>query len=168
MKIKISNLKDGIHNFSFEEPIGKIGLEKPFIGNILVEVELNKIHNQIVLNAQLNMNMNFDCDRCNKNVNSTLNTNYKMVYLIGTEPEDSESINLTYLPADADKIVLDNDVRDFSLLTIPMKKLCKEDCKGLCPKCGKDLNNGDCGCNHEKVDDRWLPLMELKNKLNNN
>ncbi|MCL5029891.1 MAG: DUF177 domain-containing protein [Bacteroidetes bacterium] len=168
MKIKISNLKDGIHNFSFEEPVGDIGLEKPFIGNILVDVELNKLHNQVVLDAKLTMNANFDCDRCNTNFNSTLNNNYKMVYLIGTEPEDSESINLTYLSVDSDKIELNNDVRDFALLTIPMKKLCKENCKGLCAKCGKDLNDGDCGCNQDKVDDRWLPLMELKNKLNNN
>ncbi len=168
MKIKISNLKDGIHNFSFDEPIKNIGLEKPFIGNVLVDIELNKIHNQIVLNAKLTLNTNFDCDRCNKNFNSILNNEYKMVYLIGTKPEDSESINLTYLSAEADKIVLDNDLRDFALLTIPMKKLCKDDCKGLCPKCGKDLNNGDCGCSYEIIDDRWLPLKELKNKLNNN
>ena len=134
----------------------------------MVDVELNKIHNQIVLNANLTLNTNFDCDRCNKNFNSRLNNEYKMVYLMGTEPEDSESINLTYLHADADKIVLDNDVRDFALLALPMKKLCKEDCKGLCPKCGKDLNNGDCGCSYEIIDDRWLPLKELKNKLNNN
>ena len=168
MKIKISNLKDGIHNFSFEEPIGNIGLEKPFIGNIVVDIELNKLHNQLVMDSKLTMKMNFDCDRCNKEFESTVISNYKMVYLIGMEPEESESINLTYLAAEADKIVLDNDVRDFAVLAIPMKKLCKENCKGLCPKCGKNMNEGDCGCNQEKIDDRWLPLMELKNKLNNN
>jgi uncharacterized protein len=89
-----------------------------------------------------------------------------MVYLFGNEPEDNDDINLTYLPPEADKIKLDDDVRDFALLSIPMKKLCKEDCKGLCVKCGKDLNEGPCGCKTEDVDPRWQPLTELKNKLN--
>jgi uncharacterized protein len=49
-----------------------------------------------------------------------------------------------------------------------MKKLCREDCKGLCNVCGKDLNDGDCNCDRSNADIRWLPLKELKNKLNNN
>ena len=77
-----------------------------------------------------------------------------MVYMIGMEPEDSDSINIAYLPPDADKIILDDDVRDYVLLGIPMKKLCKDDCKGLCIKCGKNLNEGDCGCNDEEIDAR--------------
>ncbi len=168
MKIKISNLSDGIHNFNFEEPAVDAGLEEPFFGNISVNVELNKMHNQIVINTKLSLQTEFDCDRCTKNYKSTLTNSYKMVYLLGTKPEDTEAISLTYLPADADKIILDNDVRDYAMLAIPMKKLCKEDCKGLCVKCGKDLNEGDCGCKREEIDERWLPLMELKNKINHN
>ncbi len=168
MKIKISNLQDGVHNFNFDEPVEDIGLEKPFFGNIIVDVELNKLHSQIVLDAKITTQTNLDCDRCNSNFNSDLTNTYKMVYLIGKEPEDSESINLIYIPVDSDKITIDSDVRDFALLALPMKRLCKEDCKGLCAKCGKDLNEGNCNCDQEHVDDRWLPLMELKNKLNNN
>jgi uncharacterized protein len=91
-----------------------------------------------------------------------------MVYLIGMQPQDSQSINIAYLHADADKIILDDDVRDYALLAVPMKRLCNDYCKGLCIKCGKNLNEGDCGCDHDNIDDRWLPLLELKNKLNNN
>ncbi len=168
MKIKISNLSDGIHNFNFDEPAADVGLEEPFFGNISIDVELNKIHSQIVLNAKIRMQAEFECDRCTNNFTSTLTYSYKMVYLLGTEPENTEAINLTYLPADADKITLDFDVRDYAMLAIPMKKLCKEDCKGLCVKCGKDLNEGDCGCKREEIDERWLPLLELRNKINNN
>ena len=168
MKIKISNLSDGIHNFNFDEPAIDVGLGEPFFGNISVNVDLNKIHNQIVINTTLSIHTEFECDRCTKNYKSTLKSSYKMVYMLGTEPEDTEAINLTYLPADADKITLDNDIRDYAMLAVPMKKLCKEDCKGLCVKCGKDLNEGDCGCKHEEIDERWLPLMELKKKINHN
>ena len=168
MKIKISNLNDGVHNFNFDETAKSIGLNEPFFGNMLVEAELNKAHGQLVLKADLTAYANFDCDRCANNFNSTITNSYKMVYMIGMEPEDSDSINIAYLPPDADKIILDNDVRDYAVLGIPMKKLCSDDCKGLCIKCGRNLNEGDCTCDHENIDARWLPLTELKNKLNNN
>ena len=56
------------------------------------------------------------------------------------QPAETESINVNYLSRDADNIDISNDVREFALLSVPMKKLCSEDCKGLCFKCGKDLN----------------------------
>jgi uncharacterized protein len=168
MKIKISNLSDGVHNFNFDEAVKDINLNEPFFGNILVEVELNKSHNQLVLSTGLIAKANFDCDRCNSNFNTTITNSYKMVYFIGMEPENSDSINVVYMLADEDKIILDADIRDYALLAVPMKRLCNEDCKGLCIRCGKNLNEGDCGCNSENIDDRWLPLVELKNKLNNN
>ena len=49
-----------------------------------------------------------------------------------------------------------------------MKRLCKEDCKGLCVKCGSDLNEKQCECEDSEIDDRWKVLTELKNKLNKN
>lgn len=168
MIIKISNLSDGNHSFNFDEDVKNIGLDEQFSGNIIVNAELNKIHNQIIMQADFKANANFCCDRCLKDYNTVLSSNYKMIYLFGIEPEDNEDVSVTYLPADADKIILDDDVRDYAFLAVPMKKLCKEDCKGLCSSCGKDLNEGDCGCQKGDIDARWLPLMELKNKLNNN
>ncbi len=168
MKIKISNLSEGVHNFYLDEDVNELDLCEPFLGKCKVDIELNKLHNQIILNANLTLNAGFDCDRCNKNFVTVLTGSYQMVYMFGTEPVESESLNVTYLPLDADKIDLTGDIRDYALLAIPMKKLCKEDCKGLCVKCGKDLNEGECACEFKDVDPRWLPLTELKNKINNN
>ena len=50
-------------------------------------------------------------------------------------------------------------------MALPMKPLCKPDCKGLCPSCGKDLNLGACGCTHETIDPRWEALKALKEKV---
>jgi uncharacterized protein len=47
-----------------------------------------------------------------------------------------------------------------------MKKLCSEDCKGLCPSCGKNLNDGPCNCAEEIIDPRWELLQKLKTKNN--
>lgn len=47
------------------------------------------------------------------------------------------------------------------LVQWPVKVLCKEDCKGLCPNCGKDLNDGDCGCDTFVPDPRWAALTGI-------
>jgi len=167
MIIKIANLSDGIHTLSFDENISEIGVSDPFYGNCKVKVKLSKSHSQIVLNAELNLEANYQCDRCGKDYKTKVQNNYQMVYLFWDEPENNESFNLIYLPIDADKINIANDVRDYALLAISMKKLCKEDCKGLCPRCGKDLNEGKCNCIEKETDPRWEPLEKLKNKLNN-
>lgn len=168
MMIKISNLKEGIHDFEFSEEVGKIDLGEPFIGNVLVKVELNKLSNQIVIKADIKVHANFECDRCTASYDEILESNYEMVYLTDSRHEHGDDLNVVYLTPDADKIILDEDVRDYALLSVPMKKLCREDCKGLCPVCGKDLNEGSCNCIIENIDAKWQPLVELKNKINNN
>ena len=167
MIIKIANLSDGVHTLSFDERIDEIGVSDPFYGNCKVDVKLAKSHSQIVLDADINLHANYQCDRCGQDYSTKIKNSYKIVYLFGNEPGNDDSFNLVYLPVDADKIDIANDVRDYAVLAIPMKKLCKEDCKGLCPRCGKDLNEGDCNCIGNETDPRWDPLEKLKNKLNN-
>ena len=168
MFIKISNLRDGEYFFQFNEPVEEIELENPFYNNFTAAVKLSKVHNQLVLDAELSAHANFECDRCATVFDKPVNTNYRMVYLFSNNGDEPDSLNITYLPLDSDKIFLDKDFRDYLILAIPMKKLCKEDCKGLCYKCGNDLNKGDCDCQKNKINAGWLPLNELKNKLNIN
>lgn len=55
-------------------------------------------------------------------------------------------------------------IREYLLLALPMQPLCREDCKGLCPHCGHNLNEGPCDCNSAAVDERWNALGALLNK----
>ena len=168
MIIKIAGLGDGIHQYEFDEAVSELGLEKPFFGNFKLDAELNKTRNQVILKAGLTLNADFECDRCGSQYHSVIKTDFQMVYLFGRVPEEGEELNVVYLPHEADKINLKNEVKDYAILAVPMKKLCSEDCKGICPTCGKDLNKGNCNCSEKEDDTRWLPLQELKNKLNNN
>ncbi len=54
-------------------------------------------------------------------------------------------------------------VREASLLSVPMQPICKDDCLGFCMECGKNLNEGDCGCSEEEVDPRLATLRGLLN-----
>jgi uncharacterized protein len=51
------------------------------------------------------------------------------------------------------------------LLALPLKIVCRDDCKGLCPQCGKNLNEGPCACVVQVEDPRWAALKEIRNKL---
>lgn len=53
-------------------------------------------------------------------------------------------------------------MRQYILMAIPMKALCKADCPGLCPTCGKNLNEGQCACPKDDTDPRWSKLADLK------
>jgi len=52
-------------------------------------------------------------------------------------------------------------IRQYALLAVPMKPLCRGDCAGLCPNCGHNLNQGPCDCLPQKVDPRWSELNKL-------
>jgi uncharacterized protein len=168
MIIKIAGLSEGVHYYKFEEPIESLGLDNPFFGNLTADVELSKSHREIILKVDVKVNANFECDRCTKDSVQQLNPVYQVVYLFGNPPDENVNINVIYLHPEADKINIAPEVRDYVLLSLPMKKLCMEECKGLCRNCGKDLNEGDCKCETNNIDSRWLPLKELQKKLNNN
>ena len=161
MKIKIAGLENGKHMFEFSGEIDKNELTEPLIGEYNTKVVLNKFDDQIILEASTLAAANFSCDRCGIEYNRDIESKYKMIYLLRGDSEEEE-INIKYLSPDADKIDIESDVRDYLILSIPMKNLCKEDCKGLCFKCGQDLNIGVCKCNDDEVDDRWKALSDLK------
>ncbi len=168
MVIKVNNLSEGIHYLEFEEKINELELKEPFSGNYHLEIKLTKVHNRVILDIDFKTKAFLECDRCGVNYKANLQNTFQMVYLFGDSPEKNDSDNIIYLAHDADKIKLNKELRDYAILSIPMKKLCKEDCKGLCFKCGKNLNSGSCNCESQQADVRWRPLVELKNKMNFN
>ena len=168
MIIKISGLENGTYDYDFEADIDKIELTEPLFGKYNTNVVLNKFDDQIILEASTTAGANFICDRCGTEFKQTVNSKYKMIYLLRSIEGAEEEINITYLSPDAHMIDISKDVRDYMILSIPMKRLCKEDCIGLCDKCGADLNEKQCDCNDDEIDDRWKVLSELKNKLNKN
>jgi uncharacterized protein len=162
MYIKIANLSDGEHYFEFIEDVSKIGLTEPFYGALKADVKLTKSHSQIIIKAEFEVKAKFECDRCTAGFNTALNTSYQVVYFFSKNPAKDESVDLIYISPDADIIDISKEVRDYALLAVPMKKLCSDDCKGLCFNCGKDLNTESCNCAKENIDPRWEPLLKLK------
>lgn len=85
--------------------------------------------------------------------------------LFSRDPDVLEDPNSYPLAADATEIDLRPAVREELLLAAPQWLVCRDDCRGLCPHCGKDLNAGPCGCAPEPGAGRWQPFAVLKGKL---
>ncbi|MBI2874685.1 MAG: DUF177 domain-containing protein [Firmicutes bacterium] len=66
---------------------------------------------------------------------------------------------------EADEIVLDGFLKDILITELPMKPLCREECRGLCPRCGANRNLAECGCELKEPDQRWGKLAAFSRTL---
>ncbi len=97
----------------------------------------------------------FVCDRCLTEGTRDIAHDFSEDY--AKTPGETDEINAF----DGDVIVIDALVRDTLLVAEPLRELCKSDCKGLCPVCGQNLNEGTCGCDTFVPDPRLAALESL-------
>lgn len=95
------------------------------------------------------------CRRCLVPVQGTLNVDVQELF--ESNPRDGESYALGH-----DRVDLEPLARESLVLDLPLAPLCRDDCRGLCPTCGADLNQGPCECPVEVVDPRWAALDVLR------
>ena len=111
--------------------------------------------------VSLNLNIEYafaaPCDRCG--VDTEHNHTVVVDKMLATAIERQESDTIITIPDM--KLDVDEFVYSEVILDLPSKHLCKENCKGICFKCGKNLNEGECGCTTKEVDPRLAKLMEL-------
>jgi uncharacterized protein len=101
------------------------------------------------------------CRRCLTDATSHV-AGEEHVIFVEADDEEADNPDVYALDARADEIDLRPAVREQWLLVVPTFLVCREDCKGLCPTCGADLNLGDCGCPPQvSVDARWDALRAL-------
>jgi len=165
MKIKISNIVDGIHGYRFSEYPLLVGLSESdnFSSKVDVEVTLEKSNRQIYLKATIRTTKQCTCDRCLGEFTLPLSNSYQMFYVYDTTtPAGYNEDEVKVISPDTSEIDITEDVRQMVLLAVPMKTLCREDCAGLCPVCGSNLNYERCECEENEGDTRWEELIKLK------
>jgi uncharacterized protein len=91
------------------------------------------------------------CDRCLEAYDSTVVAAAPMLYVLGPKPEggDVDDTDLQYIPASTTDLDISADIRDLLILQSSGKHLCKEDCRGICPNCGANLNIENCTCSQQ-------------------
>lgn len=130
--------------------------EKPFITPVAVRGCLKNVAGIVTLGYSAQFTMKLSCDRCLKEFERGFSECFEHVLVNRLESDGEDFILVEDMLLDLDELVI-SDV----LLSMPSKILCSEDCRGLCPRCGKDLNQGDCGCTEPEGDPRFDVLKQL-------
>jgi DUF177 domain-containing protein len=102
------------------------------------------------------------CARCLREVSTLVQAPLDLVFFPEGERRGAEADDVDWATHDGVAIELDDLLREALILAVPMKPLCRAECKGLCPVCGGDRNERDCGCEVKPPDPRLAALKEIK------
>jgi uncharacterized protein len=141
-----------------------------------VEAKLEKIERRVRVDAHGKAALTVPCGRCLTPVAVALPVDFELTLVPSDEYEPrAEKSGSTgkaggsFEPGDAEEDVytgkvidLDPILREQLLLALPGYPVCKDDCKGLCPVCGANLNDRECGCDRHVPDPRWAGLKNVK------
>jgi uncharacterized protein len=171
MKIEIFEIPEEGLNIEVEESpvLEDIKIIKPF--NAIMNVE--KSESELFIKGIVNGEVKLQCSRCLKDYNMPIRAVFEIIYHPIETLKREELVELKRGEMDVEfyregYIDTEDIVRDQILLNIPMKPLCFESCKGLCPVCGTNLNEAECGCERKKLDPRFAVLQSLLRRMKAN
>ena len=168
MQINVSQLLKEtfgtVRNYKVSETvdIAGDGNDRPVQG----ELRLFRTPKGILVKGLLHTKVELTCSRCLSSFSypATLNIEEEYIQTVDIvsgvplpSPEEASSFNID----EHHVIDLTEAIRQYTVLAVPMKPLCREDCAGLCPKCGHNLNQGACSCPKQEIDPRWSELSKL-------
>ena len=134
----------------------ELGGAKPFCAPVKVRARLRSFAGSVELNAVVEYTMSMPCDRCAEPVTREYTREFSHTLVRESREDTGEFITVPDERLDLDALVLEDLIMD-----MPGQYLCREDCKGLCPSCGKNLNEGPCECGEPQVDPRLEVLRQL-------
>jgi uncharacterized protein len=165
MKVLISEIPEKGIDLELRETIENDIILSPVAARLRIE----KVGNDVVVKGNLRADIKLQCSRCLKEFCSELSVPVDVVYhpveeLKGEDKHEvrAEELNTDfYSGEEMDILAL---MEEQIVLNLPMKPLCAELCKGICPKCGIDLNVKSCTCNARVIDSRLEVLKKLLDK----
>ena len=172
MQIHLSDVTDseGKHiQLQPELELDKISFQMgdyPILEKTPVELEITNTGNKVLeLKGIGSVTVGIPCDRCLEQV--AVKIPYEIEQKLDMKKSDAERVQdldendyLTGMDLDVDRLVYLE-----VLMSWPLKVLCREDCKGICSRCGKNLNKGSCGCAEEPKDPRMAAISDIFSKF---
>ena len=163
----------------FQPGVIDLGSEGRFIGPLkssgraeVVEEHHGKheIIKDIRLRGKLSAQLELQCARCLEPVSQDVKREFELLYRPLGADAGRDELSVTDAEAEigyyqGDGILLEDVLREQVLLALPLKVTCREECKGLCPQCGKNLNQEQCSCSTEMEDPRWAALKDVRSRL---
>jgi uncharacterized protein len=170
MRIRLSEIVDEPFRWAETRSIDVASLERDLLvalGPISWAGEVTRTATGHVLVGRLEYEQQLACPRCLKPTAMPVAVDISLLALphssepmLGEIELEEEDLNVLYVEEgelDTDPILIEQ-----LQLNVPMRKLCRDNCRGLCPTCGVDRNEKNCDCEEETVDSRWEALKDLR------
>ena len=164
-ELNIFSLKKGKSTVKIDIPPEKLDIQDAVKKRVKGELVIEKRGNIIEIQGVIHYTLRLTCARCLEEFDKNVDEKIHLLLRKGKErilkekELTDEDIDTVYIMGDA--FDLSPEIRDMILLSIPIKPLCKEDCKGLCPVCGKNLNKGPCEHVKKQIIAKEHPLYVL-------
>jgi uncharacterized protein len=181
MEFKVSELEREPIEFDLQLPPGavELGEEAEQVGNLSTSGSAEVLHEhrgpkEIVADIRLrgNFSGNFQvpCARCVEPVEIPLAAEFDLIFRPAVADSDPTERSITAPETEIgyylkDSLSLEDVLREQVLLSLPVRTLCKPDCKGLCPRCGANRNSQTCTCEEGPKDPRWEALSGLRSQI---
>ena len=136
----------------------RYGITQPVSEPVLAEGTVRNTAGVLMMKGNVSTTIHGICDRCATGFSRKID--FPIDAVLVTELSNEENEDEWVFPLVGDSADLDDIVRTVFVLNLDSKLLCKDDCKGLCCRCGKNLNDGPCTCEKE-IDPRWAALKQL-------
>ena len=137
------------------------GVSHPVTEPVIAEGVVRNTAGVLVMTGSIRTTIHGTCDRCAAEFDRCID--FPIDVVLVTEFANEENEDEWVFPLEGDSADLDDIVRTVFVLNLDSKLLCKEDCKGLCCRCGTNLNDGPCNCQKE-LDPRFAALKQLLEK----
>ena len=136
----------------------RYGITQPVSEPVLAEGTVRNTAGVLMMKGNVFTTIHGICARCATEFSRKID--FPIDAVLVTELSNEENEDEWVFPLVGDSADLDDIVRTVFVLNLDSKLLCKDDCKGLCCRCGKNLNDGPCTCEKE-IDPRWAALKQL-------
>jgi uncharacterized protein len=168
--IALEAVKEEPVSFAFELPFSLATLDRePLqqISPVLLEGTISRIEGGFALEAHCAFQGQLECSRCLASYPFETNEPFSLLLYKRAAPIPDvrelgkDELDVSYY--DGAELDIGPIAEERIQMAIPMKPLCREDCLGLCPRCGQDRNLEPCGCAEKSVDPRWGALEAVRN-----
>lgn len=170
MKLRVSNISEsGVHIKALEEPEWLVNLPElcsegegiRFLSKIGIDLQVTRVLKEVTVTGNVHLSIQTSCSRCVEPVRIELSP-YVSLVLSPADKISDEDDDLEHETYRDDEIDLSNYLMEQIAISLPIKVVCNEDCKGLCTICGTNLNQETCTCESEKVNPRFAILKNLR------
>jgi uncharacterized protein len=177
VKISVDQISDKPFALQAEEPVELfpvlVGMQDDgvctFIGPVRCDLSVVREYDHLRVSGNVKVGVSLTCSRCLVVVESSIDSSFTIIFRRGTPQEtaweeETEISEQDLISAffSGDEIDLGHEIEEQIAMEVPLRPLCGDNCKGLCPECGTDLNHSSCSCSGKQFNFKFSALKDFK------